>query len=472
MTRSRLLVMACLAVVVAGAGAVAYRARRGSAGKHAAQAAGYYCPMHPTYTSDKPGDCPICNMRLVPMEAHPQAAKPEAAKAARFYCPMHPTYTSDKPGDCPICNMKLLPAEEEASAAPSAAASGQKVCILHKCKMPDCVMELAHRVGEKVTCPVCGTLVFDVPPGAKPLYYRHPMRPQVTSPVAKKDEMGMDYVPVYAEQRASVPVEGQGSILLSEERRQMIGLKSEPVRRRDLTATVRASGKVAYDPDLYNALSEYREAVRARDSVKDSPYPDAVERADALVAASTLRLRQFGLTGGQIAESAKTAAPTNLLIGGSSVWVYAQIYEYEIGLIKPGMGAAITAAAYPGRSFGGTVRSLDPIVSAETRTLRARLEVPDPDGVLKPEMFINAEIKVPLGRLLALPESALLDTGERKLAFVDLGEGRIEPRVLRVGRKAEGYHELLSGMKEGEKAVTSANFLIDSESKLKAAISK
>lgn len=252
----------------------------------------------------------------------------------------------------------------------------------------------------------------------------------------------------------------------------MIGLKSEPVHRRNLTAVVRATGKVAYDPDLYSALSEYREAVRAREAVKDSPYPDALERADALVAASTLRLRQLGLTGGQITESAKTAAPTSLLIGGSMVWVYAQVYEYEIGLVRPGQTAKITAAAYPGRVFRGTLRSLDPIVSAESRTLRARIEVPDPDGVLKPEMFVNAEITASLGRLLALPEEALLDTGERKLAFADLGEGRIEPRVVVVGRRAEGYHELLSGFKEGEKAVTSANFLVDSESKLKAAVSR
>ncbi|MFA6317046.1 MAG: efflux RND transporter periplasmic adaptor subunit [Elusimicrobiota bacterium] len=393
-----------------------------------------------------------------------------AAAAAKYYCPMHPTYTSDKSGDCPICNMKLIPMEEAVPAA--AAAPGSKICILHQCKMPDCVMELPHRVGEKVTCPVCGTRVFDVPPGAKPLYYRHPMQAGATSPVPKKDEMGMDYIPVFAEPAPGRGMEGHASILLSKERRQMIGLKSEPVHRRNLTAVVRATGKVAYDPDLYSALSEYREAVRAREAVKDSPYPDALERADALVAASTLRLRQLGLTGGQITESAKTAAPTSLLIGGSMVWVYAQVYEYEIGLVRPGQTAKITAAAYPGRVFRGTLRSLDPIVSAESRTLRARIEVPDPDGVLKPEMFVNAEITASLGRLLALPEEALLDTGERKLAFADLGEGRIEPRVVVVGRRAEGYHELLSGFKEGEKAVTSANFLVDSESKLKAAVSR
>ena len=397
----------------------------------------------------------------------PGAAAP-AAHAAMYHCPMHPTYVSDKPGDCPICGMKLVPSEE--TAAP--AAEGRKICILHKCKMKNCVMELPHQVGEKVTCPVCGTKIFDAPPGAKPLYYRNPMHPEVSSPTPKKDEMGMDYIPVYAEEKAAVPVAGQADIVLSAERRQMIGMKSETVSRRDLDVVVRASGKVAFDPDLYNAMTEYREAVKARAKVKDSPYPDTVERADGLINASALRLRQLGLSEPQIASAGKTdASPTNLLIGGGTVWVYAQIYEYEIGLVEAGQRAEITTPAYPGKTFIGTVRGVNPNLSAETRTLQARIEVPDPKGALKPEMYVNAAIEVGLGRRLALPESALIDTGERKLAFVDLGNGRIEPREVRVGRQAEGYYELLSGMKEGEKAVTSANFLIDSESRIKAAMS-
>jgi hypothetical protein len=396
-----------------------------------------------------------------------------ATHAVRYHCPMHPTYTSDKPGDCPICGMKLVPMEEQA--APGPAAAGRNICILHKCKMKNCVMELPHQVGEKVTCPVCGTKLFDVPADAKPLYYRNPMHPEATSPTPKKDEMGMDYIPVYAEEKTEVPVAGQAALVLSEERRQMIGMKSEPIGRRDLSLVVRASGKVAFDPDLYNAMTEYREAVKAREKVQASPYPDTTERADALISASALRLRQLGLSEAQIAAAGKAASsPTNLLVGGAggSVWVYAQIYEYEIGLVKAGQRAELTTPAYPGKTFYGTVRSVNPNLSAETRTLQARIEVPDPGGALKLEMYVNAAIRVGLGRRLALPESALIDTGERKIAFVDLGDGRIEPREVRVGQQAEGYYELLSGAAEGEKAVTSANFLIDSESKLKAALGK
>jgi Cu(I)/Ag(I) efflux system membrane fusion protein len=386
---------------------------------------------------------------------------------------MHPTYVADKPGDCPICNMKLVAMADPAPGSGDAALAGRKICILHKCKMPDCVMELPHPAGETVTCPVCGTKVFDAPADAQPLYYRHPMRPEVTSPAAQKDEMGMDYIPVYAEEKTSVPVEGQAAVVISEARRQMIGMKSEPVERRELAVVVRASGKVAYDPDLYNTLSEYKETVRAREKVKDSPYPDALERADALVRASTLRLRQMGLTDAQIAASAQAADPTNLLIGGGggAVWVYAQIYEYEIGLVKAGQSAEIITPAYPGKVFRGTVRSVDSILSAETRSLKVRIEVPDPQGLFKLEMYVDAAIRSHLGRRLALPESALLDTGARQIVFVDLGQGRIEPREVIVGQKAEGYYDLLSGVSPGEKVVTSANFLIDSESKLKAALS-
>lgn len=409
---------------------------------------------------------------------HASHSNVQTTAATKYYCPMHPRYTSDKPGDCPICNMKLIPIEQETPEATRAetSASLKKICLLHKCKMANCLMEMPLKPGQKVSCPVCGTHVAEaseISTGV-PLYYRHPTRPEVTSPTPKKDEMGMDYVPVYAEERAETPVPGQASTIISAERRQMIGMKSELIERRDLTVTVRASGRVAYDPDLYNALAEYREAVNAREKVKDSPYPDVHERSEALVRAAYLRLRQMGLSDAQINEVATSDESVNLLLGGTggTVWVYAQIYEYEIGLVKAGQRVELTTPAYPGRKFHGTVKAVDPILSAETRSLKVRVEVPNPDGLLKLEMYVNAAINVDLGTKLAMPEEAVLETGERKVAFVDLGEGRIEPREVNVGQEANGYYELLSGIKDGEKVVTSAQFLVDSESRLKAAMSK
>lgn len=358
---------------------------------------------------------------------HNRQAGHEAEHATHYFCPMHPSYTSDRPGDCPICGMALVPAEP-----PEKKAAGKPGAILH---------------------------------------YRNPMDPSVTSPVPMKDPMGMDYVPVYEDESSESSVEGQADAVVDAGKRRLIGMKTAAVAKRRLTFTVRASGTVAYDPELYNAIAEHHSAMVAREKVMGSSWPDVHERAEALVRASALRLRQLGLSEGQIeAYSGTEDLPENLLIGGAGgpVWVYAQIYEYEIASVRPGLAVEITAPAYPGRVFRGKVRTVDPNLSPETRSLRVRIEVPDPGGLLKPEMFVNAAIKADLGVVLALPESALLDSGERKLVFVDLGEGRFEPREVRVGREADGYYELLSGVKEGEVVVTTANFLIDSESKLKA----
>ena len=397
----------------------------------------------------------------------------EAHQAVLYQCPMHPAVTADKPGSCPICGMDLVPVEPAAApAASTSVVTGKSICVLHKCTMANCRMELPMKPGETVTCPVCGTHTAPAAgTTAKLLYYRNPMNPAVTSPVPMKDPMGMDYIPVYEEQASAATVDGQASTVITDQKRRLIGMKTETGGRRRLKFTVRASGKVAYDPELYNAIAEHHSAMIAAAKVKDSPWPDARERADALVAAAALRLRQLGLSESQIgAYTGAEAVPENLLVGGSggSVWVYAQIYEYEISQIRPGLEAEITTPAYPGKTFRGKVRTVDPNLSPETRSLRARIEVPNPGGLLKLEMFVNAAIKADIGLALALPEGALLDSGARKLAFVDLGEGRIEPREVRVGREADGYYELLSGVKEGEKVVTTANFLIDSESKLKA----
>lgn len=331
----------------------------------------------------------------------PHARTP--SQKPKYHCPMHPSYVSDKPGDCPICNMRLVPVESE----------------------------MTHEASVQ---------------------------------------------PVYRDEQPSLtPVTGRAAVTISSPRQQLIGVRLASVKRRDVVVLVRASGRIAYDPELYSTIVEYQEALNANEKIKDNPWPDVRERAEALMNASKLRLRQLGFSEAQIAGISHTSPmPTNLLLGqpGGSVWVYAQIYEYESGLVRAGQTMEVVSSAFPGRRFLGTVRAVDPIFNSETRSLRVRAEVPNPDDLLKPEMYIDAVIHVSLGSKLAIPAEALMDTGTRQLVFVMKGQGRYEPREIRVGHEAEGYFEVVSGLNEGEQVVASANFLIDSESRLKTALSE
>ncbi len=348
-----------------------------------------------------------------------------------YHCPMHPTYTSHKKDDaCPICGMNLVKSED-APAADAQTGSG------------------------------------------KVKFYRNPMNPAVTSKTPMKDEMGMDYVPVYEAAGEAKEVGGRAPIKMDNARRQLIGVKTARAAYRTLIHTVTSSGKVAYDPGLYQSISEYREALTARDKVKDSSWPEVHERAEALIRASELRLRQLGLSEQQLDELAGNAEThSNLLLPGAKAWLYAQIYEYEIGLIKPGQGIEATTPAYPGRVFLGTIKAVDSILSSETRTLRVRAEVQNPDNMLKPEMYAEIKIKVTLPSRLSVPLNAIVNTGARKLVFVDKGEKGFEPKEVKTGFEGDDYAEILSGVRAGEEVVTSANFLIDSEARLKSSVTE
>jgi membrane fusion protein, copper/silver efflux system len=251
----------------------------------------------------------------------------------------------------------------------------------------------------------------------------------------------------------------------------MFCVKTEPVKIMDLTKVVRVSGKIAYDPELAVTQEEFIQALNAQDNAKDSPLQDVIDRAKSLAEASRNKLKLSGMSDDQIMALEKSRkAETNLYLPGKgeSVWAYLNVYEYEIGFIKAGDSVDIEAVAYPGEKFTGKAVSISPVLDPNTRTNQVRVEVPNPDNKLKPEMFVNASIKESLGPKLAVPESAVLDTGLRKIVYLSEANDVLESHEVTLGQKAGNYYEVLVGLKEGYVVVTSGNFLVDSESKLQA----
>jgi hypothetical protein len=361
----------------------------------------------------------------------------EQIKKHRYQCSMHPEIVTEQPGNCPICNMALQQVDDFA---------------------PPLQVPAQVEAGSKER---------------KILFYRHPMRPDVTSPRPSKDEMGMDYVPVYEDEAAAggSSIAGHATITVPTERQQLIGVTTQKVERRDLNLEIRSVGRVAFDPELYNAIAEYREAFAAKEGMKESPWAIAREESQNLIKASALKLRLLGLSDGQIRQITPGGKESlNRLLPGKTVWVYGQVYEYEVDLLRRGQEVIVTTPAIPGRSFHGTVRSIDPVLNAMTRTVRVRAEIETPDERLRPETFVNIKIRIPLGRVIAIPDGAVLSTGETQITFVKKGDGEFEPRDVVLGREAEGFYEVLRGVSEGEEVVTSANFLIDSESRFKSAV--
>ncbi len=303
----------------------------------------------------------------------------------------------------------------------------------------------------------------------KPLYYRNPMNPEVTSPVAMKDSMGMDYVAVYVEDKGAEA----GGFYISPQRQQLIGVKKEKIAKIALSRQILTVGKVAYDPDLYVAQEEYLQALKTVEATKKSVLPSVSAQSNSLAEAAGKKLLLLGMSKEEIKALAKKGSSQENLylpISSDTLWIYLTIYEYEIGLVKIGQEVLIDAASFPGEAFQGKIAAITPVLDAQTRTLRVRVEVKDPKHVLKPEMFVNAKINIDLGEKLAVPETAVLDTGVRKIVYLAKEGDELEQREVVLGQKAQGYYEVISGLSEGDAVVTSGNFLVDSESKLKGAI--
>lgn len=359
----------------------------------------------------------------------------------------------------------------------------------------------------------------------KILYYRNPMGLSDTSPEPKKDSMGMDYVPVYADDRP----DDAGVVVVSPARIQTLGVKTAEVELRPMDATVRASGRIeidertqtvvaprfegwierlhvnavgdpvkkgqplftAYSPELQAAGEELRIADRlAAQSAAHDPL--ASESARRLAEATRERLRNLEVAGQTGARQVfyapvsgvvldKTAIQGGRFVPGealfriadlSKVWIIADVYEQDLARVQVGQTARVTLDAFPGRAFEARVAYLYPTLNVATRSTPARLELDNPEGLLRPGMFAQVALSVAgSGARTVVPGSAIIDDGERQIVLMALGEGRFKPQPVKLGQRGGDLVEVLEGVKAGDRVVVSANFLIDSESQLKAALS-
>jgi Cu(I)/Ag(I) efflux system membrane fusion protein len=372
------------------------------------------------------------------------------------------------------------------------------------------------------------------PGGKKVLYYRNPMGLPDTSPTPKKDSMGMDYIPVYEGEDeggggikiSSERVQNLGVRVAKVERRAVDSVvrasgRIEVDERRLATVTakfegyieklyVNATGQVvsrgaplfdAYSPELLAAQREYAVAVQGLAQLKDA---DAQARAgmQRLADSALARLRLWDVTDEEIARLAASGEARRTLsfrapAGGivlerkavqgmrfmpgevlfqiadlSGVWLIADVAEQDIGRIALGAPARVRLEAYPGQAFEGRVTFIYPTLRAETRSAQVRIELPNPGGRLKPAMFAQVELPVGAagGAQLVVPNSAVIDSGARRVVIVDLGAGRFEPREVRIGSRGDEFTVVTEGVKDGESVVVAANFLLDAESNLRAAL--
>jgi Cu(I)/Ag(I) efflux system membrane fusion protein len=355
-------------------------------------------------------------------------------------------------------------------------------------------------------------------------FYRNPMGLPDTSPVPKKDSMGMDYIPVYDDDDA-----GDGTVKISSGKIQKTGVRSERVEKRVLNAPVRVPGTIqlderrvsivsfrfegfieqvanvttgqhvhkgqplmrVYSPALSSASAEYLSALSAKaDAVGSQGMKGARRRLENLgmpekAIADLERNREISLSipwlapqDGEILDRAAVngmrAAPGDMLFRIADhqiIWVLADIAERDLALISIGQRAGVRPRAYPDRIFSGEVALIYPHLNAQTRTARIRIELPNPDGLLRPDMYADVEIATGADApVLTVSDSAVIDSGERRVVLLDKGDGRFEPRAVKLGRRGDGRVEIKEGVTENDKVVVSANFLIDAESNLKAAL--
>jgi len=456
----------------------------------------YYCPMHPQVVQNVPGECPICSMTLVKREGgqkpddkpKPKATAAEKAKAKpkpdsashaghrheasdRFICPMHPEETGvDASARCPICGMKMV----ERSSVPAAAAGPTSPA-------PTSAPATTDRS-------VPGLVPVDLSLDRLQLIGVRTAKATVEALVPELATVG--YVAADEARIARVHSRFPGWV-----ERIAVASTGQKVRRGEVLASL-------YNLELVPAQQEFLAARRANPggASAGSSASTANTGVAGLERDARTRLELFGMSKGEIDGVATSGKPARTVavtapIGGhvlersavlgsyvepgtelfeiadlSRLWVTADIYEHEIGRVRVGQQATVTIAAYPKEQWVAKVGFLYPTVEPTTRTLRVRLEVDNADGRLRPGMFANVTLALDPAKGVVIPAEALIDTGEHRYVFVSTAPGHFEPRSIRAGARAAGRVEILEGVADGETVVTTAGFLIDSESRLQAAL--
>lgn len=274
--------------------------------------------------------------------------------------------------------------------------------------------------------------------------------------------------------------EATGSLSLNRRQQELSGIDTVRVDKENVFKEIRTVGKIAYDPELTIAQEEFLIALDTLQKVSNSPDDDVIIMVKDLVEKSKFRLKVLGMSDEQIKELEGNKEPQrNLILPEGKVWVYADVYEYELSWIKKGIPVKISTQAYPGEEFQGVIKAVNPILDANTRSVKVRFEIDDPAKKLKPEMFVDVFIQAGMEEVLAVAREAILDTGMRKIVWVDKGNGNFEDREIKTG--PEGFaladnqkvrvFPVLSGLSQGEYVVTKGNFLLDSQSQLTGGMS-
>lgn len=407
-----------------------------------------------------------------------------------YYCPMHKEYKADKAGNCPICSMKLIKQENSSSASGGQDMAGMPGMKVDNNKKPE-------PGGKAQDMPGMPGMKMDSATGGSESN-------TIFVPPEKQQLIGVKSVPAVVKALAK-EIRTIGRVTFDETKVTHIHTKvtgyidevfvdyiGKLVKRGDPLFTI-------YSPDLVATQEEYLLALKSKNVLKDPTFPWISDGSENLLQATRRRLQLWDVSSQEIGELEKEGKIKRALtiyspVGGvvteraayhhgrfvnpemdlytivdlSAVWIRGQVYEYELPFVKVGQTAEVDFP-YTGKSQArtGKVVYLSPFLDPQTRTAEIRLEFPNPDMILRPDAFVNFKLRIPLQASVVIPQDAVLDTGTQQYVFVDKGEGYFEPRLVKVGIQASGEALIESGLKAGERVVTAANFILDSESRLR-----